>query len=105
LVELLEPRPPRHLGREALGIGEDLVHVGIAAADDLRGPGRKDIEGRASGPSGENGARVLLELAAPEVDVDDLAAVEVDGARHVSSGRALAFGLSQMPARPAGSRA
>src|SRR5215831_11607839 len=100
LVELLESRASRHFGREPLGIGKDFVHVRITSADDLRGPGREDVEGRAPSPSGENGSRVLLELAASKVDVNDLAAIEIGERQHDSSARS-----RLTPARSPGHRA
>src|SRR5262245_48330339 len=99
-VELLKSRASLHLGREALGGGRHYVHVLIPSADDLRGPGREDVEGRAPSPSGENGSRVLLELAASKVDVYDLAAVEIGERQHDSSARS-----RLTPARSPGHRA
>jgi hypothetical protein len=38
LVVLLPAGPARHLGAEGLGVGEHLVHVGVAADHHLTGP-------------------------------------------------------------------
>src|SRR5262249_19751928 len=86
LVELLEAVTFRQLRRKPLGIGKNLVHVRVAAADDLRRAGGKDVERRPFGPLGENVARVLLELVAAEVDVNDFASVEFTRRRHDASG-------------------
>jgi|AmaraimetFIIA100_FD_contig_121_300796_length_1812_multi_4_in_0_out_0_2 hypothetical protein len=48
----------------------------MPTADDLRRAERKDIEGRLFGPLGEDVSRVLLELIAAKVEVNDLAPVE-----------------------------
>ncbi len=85
LVELLEAVTSRQLRREPLGIGKNFVHVRVATADDLRRAGGKDVERRPFGPIGENVARVLLELAAAEVDINDFASVEFTQRRHDAS--------------------
>ena len=76
LVELLEAVAARQLRGEPLGVGEDFLHIGVAAAHDLRRPGGQHIEGRAPRPLRHDAARVLSKRAAAEVDVHDLARVE-----------------------------
>src|SRR5262249_1127493 len=85
LVELLEAVASRQLRRKPLGIGKNLVHVRVATADDLGRAGGKDVERRSFGPFRENGARVLFELAAADVDVNDFASVEFTQRRHDAS--------------------
>src|SRR5205807_2022457 len=87
LVELLEAVTSRQLRREPLGIGKNFVHVRVTTADDLRRAGGKDVERRPLGPFGEDVARVLLELAAAEVDINDFVSVEFTQRRHDASGR------------------
>ena len=82
LVELLPAGAARHLGGERLGVGEHLVHVGVAADHDLRLALAKHIERRPPRPFGHVAVRVGLELGAAEIDVDDVAAVEFRENRH-----------------------
>ena len=77
LVELLPARAARHLRRERLRIGEDLVHVGVAADDHLRLAVAQHVERRPPRPFRHVPVRVRLELGAAEVDVDDVALVQV----------------------------
>ena len=82
LVELLEAGTARHFRGETRGVGEDFLHVGIAAADDLGRPVCKYVERRAPCPFGQDGARVLFERAAAEVDVDHIRGVQFGDRRH-----------------------
>ena len=76
LVELLPARTARHLGGEGLGVGEHLVHVGVAADHDLRRALAEHVERRPPRPFGHVAVGVGLEFGAAEIDVDDVAAVE-----------------------------
>ena len=78
LVELLPARPARHLRGEGLRIGEHLVHVGVAADHDLRLALAQHVERRPPRPFGHVPVRVGLELGAAEIDVDDVAGVQVE---------------------------
>ncbi len=75
LVKLLEAGASGHLRRETLGVREHLVDIGVAAADHLGRSFGEDVERRTLCPFGENAARILLEFAAAEVDIDDLAPI------------------------------
>jgi len=81
LVVLLPTGPARHLGAEGLGVGEHLVDVGVAADHHLNGPlGRPladHVERPPRRPFGHEAVRVRLELGAAEIDVDDVAAVQL----------------------------
>ena len=77
LVERLPARPARHFRREGLGIGEHLVHIGVAADDHLRRPVAQHIERRPPRPFGHVPVRVGFEVGAAEIDVDDVASVEI----------------------------
>ena len=76
-VELLPARALGHFGVEGLGVGEHLVHVGIAADHDLRRALAEHVERRAAPPLGHVPVGVGLELVTAEIDVDDVAAVEL----------------------------
>ena len=78
LVELLPAGAARHLRGEGLGIGEHLVHVGVAADHHLRLALAEHVERRPPRPFGHVPVRVRLELGAAEIDVDDVAAVQFE---------------------------
>jgi hypothetical protein len=67
LVELLPARATRHLRRERLRIGENLVHVGIATDHHLRLAVAQHVERRPPRPFGHVPVRVRLELGAAKI--------------------------------------
>ena len=78
LLNCSQPGTARHLGGEGLGVGEHLVHVGVAADHHLRRALAENVERLAARPVGHEAVGIGLELGAAEIDVDDVAAVQIE---------------------------
>jgi len=77
LVELLPARATRHLRRECLRIGKNLVHVGVPADDHLRLAVAQHVERRPLRLLGHMPVCVRFELDAAKINVDDVALVQI----------------------------
>ncbi len=78
LLNCSQPGPRGISEANVCGIGEHLVHVGIAADHHLRLALAEHIERRPPRPFGHVAVRVRLELGAAEIDVDDVVGVQVE---------------------------
>jgi hypothetical protein len=76
LVELLPARATRHRRRERLGIGEDLVHVGVSADDYMRRAVAQHIKRRPPRPFRHVPVCIRFKRSATKINVDDVALVQ-----------------------------